>query len=140
MSDTNESQESSRPETGEHECLNPTGCPYHRTVNGKIRAVEIDGEKYLNADDLAQHMSNFLMLQLSMSMRDLGELDEERQAVPLHIANTLANWSGVATNLVQSIGQQDIRPLSDEGGTLISPESTKVDDTIPEDWAAPTSE
>lgn len=127
-------------EPQENECLSPETCPYHRVLHDKVRAVEIEGEKYLNAEDLARHIDNFLSLQVARSAQGIEDLPEEAQLVPITIVKTLLNWSSMTAQQINSIGKREILPLSDSEGTLISPESAKVPETFPEEWLKPTEE
>jgi hypothetical protein len=127
-------------EPQENECASPQTCPYHRVMHDKVRAVEIEGEKYLNAEDLARHIDNYLSLQVARTAASIEDLPEEAQAMPMALVRSLLGWSTMTAQTIESIGKRDILPLSDAQGTLISPESAKVPETFPEDWATPTEE
>ena len=116
------------------ECQAPGQCVFHLLQAARVRAVEVDGEKYLSAHDLSDFMQYWYGVEMSNAAEQLRDT-----MPPTHLAAAMVNHNMAAVRLsalVHGLAHEDIRPLSDEDATLVSPEDMKnVPDTVPTEWA-----
>lgn len=125
-------------ENGAHdECKAPGGaCPLHKSQNYKVRAVEIDGEKYVNASDLAGWIGVSGDLEIGRMVLAVDEAPEDiRSQIMAALAN-INSGVGLSVSIVEGVATQPILPLGDAGGLLIDPRETKesIPDTVPDSW------
>jgi len=121
---------------GEHDkdqCDAPGQCAYHLLMAARVRAIQNDGQMYINAHDLSEFMQLWYGVEMSNAAESLrGVMSQE------HISVALMNHNMASVRLsalVHGLAHEDIKPLSDADGTLVSPEEMKnVPDTVPTEW------
>ena len=134
MSDSNDAEQH---DGHDEECDQP-GCLYHRLMSARVRAVTDSQEVYVNAHDLASFIALWHAYGLTMTAHEAAESMPQTEEVQQTLFMAIANQNEAAKGIVEmvhNLAHDDIKPLSDLEGTLVSPQDMRnVPDTIPAEW------
>lgn len=124
-----------------HECAHPGKCVVHLLSAARVRAVEVEGEKYVNLADFINYMTLDFQADVADVVREEVGPDASSEVVQEAVESYGAVTAGAArvVSNMHAVLHYEILPLSDPDGVLVSPEAMRnVPDGVPNEWLPST--
>ena len=141
---TDDDASTDRGRAPEHSCGDPD-CEVGAYLNSMVRAIDHDGERYVNAQDVARHLRvaiEFQVLSVLHGARMSGAFDDNEglEEVLTEVTSHLGQGVEYAASILYQMDELPITSVDDRTSMLVAPQEMKIDlNTVPDEWIHPNT-